>query len=616
MANVIDSLNYGNNVYPFTLPYGSCSTAAATAAKAVTVSNFSLETGARIAVKFTVTNTASSPTLNVNSTGAKAIYYKGAAITAGYLAANKTYEFIYNGTQWDLIGDVDTNTTYTFNGAVSTIKDSNLTTSRALVSNSSGKVAVSDVTSTELGYLDGVTSNIQTQLNTKVDADYVASRGENMVTNGTALLGDNTNFSNFTYDGSDTYYAGGCFKHTGICWGKVTDEYIPVDPSQTYTLSYYIKPENSTMTSYDYIDMFDIDKKQILAKHVMWTSGSTTTLAQDLKDGDTVVYLTSATGFNTTTAKSHQMGLIFWNYTSSKGYTYPVETYSRNVYHYLWTTPASAINKTNHTITLDSAWSNGTIPAGTSVSQCSAGGVYVYGNANYTCPNAPDTWTHKTATINGVGKNNAGGKFREGTAFIKVGWLLNYNGTNRDGKITKISTVTLSQQANNSHTHDDRYYTESEIDTKVSTLNTAISGKAASSHTHTIANVTGLQTTLDALEAAIGSSGSGGSSNTGSEIVEVTGDLTLNSSHAGKFLMVNSSSFVTITVPNISIGMEVEIFRYGSGSVYIQYSDVCFAIPGDSDITASSQYISDRYSSVVLKQLTDSVWSIQGALIK
>ena len=62
-----------------------------------------------------------------------------------------------------------TDTKYTFNGAVSTIKDSNLTASRALISNSSGKVAVSDVTSTELSYLDGVTSSIQTQLNAKSD---------------------------------------------------------------------------------------------------------------------------------------------------------------------------------------------------------------------------------------------------------------------------------------------------------------------------------------------------------------------------------------------------------------------------------------------------------------
>ena len=45
-------------------------------------------------------------------------------------------------------------------GAALTIASSNLTASRALVSNSSGKVAVSDVTSTELGYLDGVTSAI------------------------------------------------------------------------------------------------------------------------------------------------------------------------------------------------------------------------------------------------------------------------------------------------------------------------------------------------------------------------------------------------------------------------------------------------------------------------
>ena len=40
------------------------------------------------------------------------------------------------------------------------------------------------------------------------------------------------------------------------------------------------------------------------------------------------------------------------------------------------------------------------------------------------------------------------------------------------------------------HDHDDRYYTESEIDTKVSSLETSISGKAPSSHTHTKDNIT------------------------------------------------------------------------------------------------------------------------------
>lgn len=55
-------------------------------------------------------------------------------------------------------------------GGATSITSSNLTASRALVSDGSGKVAVSAVTSTELGYLDGVTSNIQTQLNAKAAA--------------------------------------------------------------------------------------------------------------------------------------------------------------------------------------------------------------------------------------------------------------------------------------------------------------------------------------------------------------------------------------------------------------------------------------------------------------
>ncbi len=62
----------------------------------------------------------------------------------------------------------------TITGAATTITGSNLTASRALVSDSSGKVAVSAVSSTEVGYLDGVTSAIQTQLDSK-PASYSAS---------------------------------------------------------------------------------------------------------------------------------------------------------------------------------------------------------------------------------------------------------------------------------------------------------------------------------------------------------------------------------------------------------------------------------------------------------
>ena len=93
--------------------YGTCSTAASTAAKTVACDGFSLITGAEITVKFTVSNTADSPTLNVNGTGAKPIFYRGAAITKTYIVANRTYTFRYDGTNWDLVGDINTDTKVT-----------------------------------------------------------------------------------------------------------------------------------------------------------------------------------------------------------------------------------------------------------------------------------------------------------------------------------------------------------------------------------------------------------------------------------------------------------------------------------------------------------------------
>jgi len=58
----------------------------------------------------------------------------------------------------------------TITGGATTITSSDLTASRALASSASGKVAVSAVTSTEQGYESGVTSAIQTQLGTKLTA--------------------------------------------------------------------------------------------------------------------------------------------------------------------------------------------------------------------------------------------------------------------------------------------------------------------------------------------------------------------------------------------------------------------------------------------------------------
>ena len=56
----------------------------------------------------------------------------------------------------------------TITGGATTITSSNLTANRALISSNNGKVAVSNISNIELGYLSGVTSAIQTQLNGKL----------------------------------------------------------------------------------------------------------------------------------------------------------------------------------------------------------------------------------------------------------------------------------------------------------------------------------------------------------------------------------------------------------------------------------------------------------------
>ena len=83
--------------------------------------------------------------------------------------------------------EIQTQITNTITGAASTVITSDLTESRAVVSSATGKIAVSAVTSTELGYLDGVTSAIQTQLNGK---QATLESGTNIKTvNSTSLLG-------------------------------------------------------------------------------------------------------------------------------------------------------------------------------------------------------------------------------------------------------------------------------------------------------------------------------------------------------------------------------------------------------------------------------------------
>ncbi len=236
MANAINSLKLGSGTYVFTTPYATCGTAAAEAAKVATTtpgSNFSLETGARVTVKFTVTNTAANPTLNVNSTGAKAIYYRGSAISAGYLAANRTYEFVYNGTQYELVGDINT--------------DANTTTTTG-ASNTSNKIFLVGA-ETQSSYM--VTYTHDTAYVGTDGCLYSNSQKVATIEGANEFTGSNSFTTNVAIKSSKglTTQGSSALQYTEYNYGKIT--YVPdaTNSSSNYTLTIPAKSGTIALTS-------------------------------------------------------------------------------------------------------------------------------------------------------------------------------------------------------------------------------------------------------------------------------------------------------------------------------------------------------------------------------
>ncbi len=283
----------------------------------------------------------------------------------------------------------------------------------------------------------------------------------NLVINGFGSNRDNYNFNQWVYDGADKCDGFPSFKFTGTPKELYIPYYmIPIDISKTYEFSMRLKGD-STKKMYLGWDEFDIDGKQISPTYCMGYSASTTTLAQELKNGDTVVYLTSTNGWTSTSA-AHQLGLIFWNYKDSTGYQYPVGVYSRNAWTNLYT--YSNVNKTNNTITLNSAWTHGTFPAGTKVSQSNSSGHKYF---NYTNAAPPAEWTETKYTISGNQDlyTFTSSKFNQAAKYVRFVILHNYSG-GTTSSITKISKISLADVTLKKNLTDN-YYTKTQTDAKI-----------------------------------------------------------------------------------------------------------------------------------------------------
>jgi hypothetical protein len=140
----------------------------------------------------TVANSTTTPVITLNVPNASASN-RGALTSTDWSTFNGKQANLVSGTNiktvnsTSLLGSGNVDVQATITGAATTITTSDLTVSRALTSNASGKVAVSATTDTELGYVSGVTSAIQTQIDSK-QATLVS--GTNIKTiNSTSLLG-------------------------------------------------------------------------------------------------------------------------------------------------------------------------------------------------------------------------------------------------------------------------------------------------------------------------------------------------------------------------------------------------------------------------------------------
>ena len=245
----------------------------------------------------------------------------------------------------------------------------------------------------------------------------IPESADNLVKNGYGEYGDNTNFSDLSYDKENGYFyiETNSYKQLGLY-----SDLIRIDTNKTYYQSIEASGENS---NFEYAGLweYDIDRNHISQGDYQYVPNTLTYLTEDLNNGDMVVHLNDVSNF----ISDNNLGFIFWNYKDSTGYTYPEETYSRNVWQNLYT--YDNIDKENSTITLTKAWNHGNIKSGTKLSES-----FKNGSLNYTLFGMMKfesnmTFYKKnniTGYKNNISQNN---NFSNGTKYVRFLLLHNYN---------------------------------------------------------------------------------------------------------------------------------------------------------------------------------------------
>ena len=254
----------------------------------------------------------------------------------------------------------------------------------------------------------------------KSDGTYIKTKSENLV--------GNTFFRNIYDNESKISYENGEINITDdryiMC---ISNEYIEVDPNKRYYEGVNIKSNNSEAKYYVGIVEYDSDYNTIGVINSSYVNGTLTYLEKDLNDGDTEIYVNSLKNFIVQNIHDNNSGLIFWNYKDSSGYEYPELTYSRNAWMGLFNN-SSNFDLENNKIILNEPWKNGKFEKGTKLSQSNNGATYNYGVRCY--ENIGKEYKYYDNYLQGIKSYNeeyADSKFRAGTKYVRVLFLINYD---------------------------------------------------------------------------------------------------------------------------------------------------------------------------------------------
>lgn len=268
-------------------------------------------------------------------------------------------------------------------------------------------------------------TSINNLLPSKADTSYVQSRGTDLVANGTGFLGNNYNFSNFTFSATDAPRgSSGSFVNALNSSSLFTDEAMPISIDKTYILSAWVRQTVPGIASRFFLGLaaLDVVGNSISPQNYAYYPQSMTTLAADLKPGDTTVTLTDGSNWRTSADSSALRYVGVWNYVDSKGKKWAPGTYTRQ--------NALFASRSGNVLTLSAPWPSylGTQPAGTAVSNNIAGGSYMYTTAVNEI--AQESWTQYTSAIIGGAHDGATTaaattKFPPGTASVQVVFLVN-----------------------------------------------------------------------------------------------------------------------------------------------------------------------------------------------